>query len=128
MGEQSFTFVLRPHGSELSHSELFTIAKKVNGGYEYLVDSVHTGRDKQKVYSLALTDASNVEIMLIKKAEDDNDYVVRLLELQGKDSLFTLSFLGEKYNLSIGHNEIKTVKINPLENSIKEVNLIEWQE
>ena len=49
-----------------------------------------------------------------KKAEEDSDYIVILLELSGKDETYQLIFLNEKYELKIGKHEIQTFSINPL--------------
>lgn len=128
LGEQVFTVALRPHSQTLENQELMALAKKINGGYEYLADSAHLGKDKRKEFSFASTDKKNVEVMLVKKAEEDDDYIIRLLELDGKDSEFTLNLLSEQYKLTIGHYEIKTVKINNQTKVWKEVNLLEWEE
>lgn len=128
IGEQVFNFVLCPHKEAVTNSELYRLSKKLNGPYEYLADSAHKGKESCKTYSFASTDCDNVLVVLVKMAEEDEDYIVRLLETGGKDSKFTLQLLSHSYDLTIGHHEIKTVKINSKTKSIKEVNLLEWIE
>ena len=127
LGEQTFLLTLMPHQAPLENRALRTMAEKLAGTYEYLADNNHPGQKKQVRYSFASTDSENVAIALVKQAEDDEDYVVRLLELEGKDCVFTLYLAGEQYPLSIGHHEIKTVKINSETKIVKEVNLLEWE-
>lgn len=132
IGPQTFRLVLKPHGEKLSKSSLYRIAQKVNGAYEYLADSVHKACDlkgkpvwNESGKSIVFCDCTNVKIMLIKKAEDDEDYILRLLETEGKDTECKLTFLGKDYSLKIGHDEILTMKISPGKEA-KKVNLLEW--
>jgi alpha-mannosidase len=127
IGKLKFTLVLKPHKDELPVPELYRIADKINSSYDYLADSCHAGIERSTVFSLAYTDKAGVEIMTIKKAEDDSDYIVRILETEGKDQAYTLVLLGNSYPLTINYNEIQTLKINPINKTIKNVNLIEYE-
>jgi alpha-mannosidase len=127
IGKQAFTFVLRPHGEALPVAEAYRMARRVNGAFEYLADSCHSGKEQRTTYTFASTDQLDVAIMVIKKAEDDEDYIVRILEQGGKDQTYCLTFLGVNYNLVIGHNEIQTLKINPNSRTVKHVNLLEYE-
>jgi alpha-mannosidase len=126
IGITDFTFVLHPHNEELPTPELYRMANKVNGAYEYLVDSCHAGNMIATKFSLASTNRAGVEIMSVKKAEDDQDYIIRLLEIEGKDQEYTLNILGKRFDLTIGHYEIQTLKVNAEEGSIIPVNLLEF--
>jgi alpha-mannosidase len=127
IGKLKFTFVIRPHKEELAIPELYRMADKINSACEYLADSCHTGVERAVVFSLAATDKAGVEIMAIKKAEDDGDYIVRVLETEGRDQSYTLVLLGSSYPLAIGHNEIQTLKIDPVYKTIKNVNFLEYE-
>ena len=136
IGPQTFHLILKPHGKKLPRSEAYRIAKKANGAYEYLADSAHPGREQimQKSFAgvrgtddRAACDVSNVRIMLVKKCEDDNSFIIRLLETEGKDTAFMLEFNGRKYPIQIGHEEILTLKIEEnAQQPVTEVNLLEW--
>lgn len=136
IGPQTFHFILKPHGKTLPRAEACRIAKKANGAYEYLADSAHPGKIQIAGKSFAAIcgpeekaccDVSNVRIMLIKKCEDDNSFIVRLLETEGRDTSCTLLLNGIKYPVQIGHEEILTLKIGgDGETSAREVNLLEW--
>jgi alpha-mannosidase len=126
IGKIPFTLVLRPHGEELAVDELYRMARRINGPYEYLADSCHKGELRHTSYSFASTDQPTVAVMTIKKAEDDEDFIVRLLEQEGKKQNFTLKFMDSAYPLSIKPHEIQTLKINPNKKSVKEVNFLEF--
>lgn len=129
IGMQTFWLALKPHGDVLPNSELYRMAEKVNGAWEYLADSAHPGRIGRKdasVFSLASTEDGNVAVMDIKKAEDDDDFVIRLLETEGRDTETVLIFCGKRYPVRIGHNEIATWKLSQDRMEMKQVNLIEW--
>lgn len=127
IGKLNFTLVLRPHKNELAVPELYRMAVRLHASYDYLADSCHSGSERTAVFSLASTDKDGVEIMAIKKAEDDSDYIIRLLETEGKAQAYTLVLEGNSYPLTIGHNEIQTLKINPGRKSIKQVNFLEYE-
>lgn len=129
IGTQTFWLVLKPHGDILPNRELYRMAEKVSGAWEYLADSAHPGRISRKdasVFSLASTEDGNVVVTDIKKAEDDDDFVIRLLETEGRDTETALIFCGERYPVRIGHNEIATWKLSQNGTEMKQVNLIEW--
>ncbi len=126
IGKLPFSFVLRPHGDLLAASELYRMAGRMNSPLEYLADNCHHGDYHRNSYSFVATDLEAVEIMTVKKAEDDKEFIVRLLELEGKDQSFHLCFQGQNYALKIGHHEILSIKVNPVSKTIREVDLLEY--
>lgn len=127
-GEDSFQFVLRPHKESLPKAEMYCIAEKLNQSYSYLADSAHKGIKRAENYSFAGVDAENVRLMLLKKCEDDDALIVRLLELEGQDSNICLTIGEDKYFVKIGKNELLTLKINQEKHAAEIVNLLEWEE
>ena len=129
IGTQTFWLVLKPHGDVLPERELHRIADKINGAYEYLGDSVHVssgrGRQMESRFSLGRVEAENVSLVLVKKAEDDGDFVLRLLETEGKDTETKLIFREKTYPISMGHDEIATYKISRDGSKIQKTNLLE---
>ena len=67
-------------------------------------------------------------VQVVKKAEDDDGFIIRLLELQGEDTDYHLFLMGNVYPLTIGHHEIQTIKTDREGRNIKTVNLLEWEE
>lgn len=112
IGEQTFFLVLKPHGAPLPVSELYRIAGKINSGPKYLADSSHPGKKKLARASFAAVDKENVELVLIKKAEDDASYIIRLLETEGKNTACMLKFCSRTYPIRIGYHEILTLKLD----------------
>lgn len=129
IGTQTFWLVLKPHGDALPERELHRIADKINGAYEYLGDSAHAssvrGRGVERRFSLGRVEAENVALVLVKKAEDDGDFVLRLLETEGKDTETRLIFREKTYPISVGHDEIATYKISRDGSKIQKTNLLE---
>lgn len=126
IGKITFTLVLRPHGEELPAAQLYRMARRINAPYEYLADSSHKGEVRRTSYSLASTDQDSVAIMTVKKAEDDGDFVVRLLEQEGREQSYHLTFMDTVYPLNIGPHEIQTIKINPETKAFREVDFLEF--
>ena len=129
IGTQTFWLILKPHGGALPERELYRIADKAGGAYEYLADSAHapSGRGKQvgSRFSLGEVEAGNVVLTLVKKAEDDGDFVLRLLETEGKDTETRLNFRGKTYPVSLGHYEIATYKVSRDGSKIQKTDLLE---
>lgn len=129
IGLQTFWLVLKPHGDALPERELYRIADKAGGAYGYLGDSAHAplnrGRQVENRFSLGRVEADNVSLILVKKAEDDGDFVLRLLEMEGKDTETRLFFRGKTYFVSVGHHEIATYKIDRNGSRIQKTDLLE---
>ena len=66
-------------------------------------------------------------IAAIKKAENNNDLILRLFEPTGRARTTNLSLpaLGKKLKVSLGRFEIKTLRVNLKTKKIREVNLLE---
>ena len=103
------------------------MAKKCSGACLYLADSVHPGKVKEARRSFFSVDLPGVELVLVKKCEDDDSFVVRLLETEGRDETCILTIGDKQYPVSVGHNEIKTLKIDKEKDSVTEVSLLEWE-
>ncbi len=126
-GEQDFCFLLRPHGKRLAAGQAYGLAAKCGSGCLYLADSVHPGREKTVRRSFFCVKDPGVELVLVKKCEDDDSFVARLLETEGEDRTCILKAGEGKYPFSIGRYEIKTLKIDREKNTAREVNLLEWE-
>lgn len=123
-GMQTFHLALRPHGSKMIKSEMYREAAEIEGQILYLADNAHPGDLLSRKRGLLTVDAENVEIAVIKKAEEGNELIIRFLETEGRDTQYTLDFGGHIYRMSIGHNEIKTVIVHS-DGGMEAVNLIE---
>ena len=80
-----------------------------------------------KAKPLATLSDAVVQITAIKRAESNNDLIIRLFEPTGNARSTTLSLpaLGEKIKVDLAGFEIKTLRINPKTKKVREVNLLE---
>lgn len=90
MGMQEFSYAVYPHSGDWKQ------AMSMRRGYEYnyplkaMQTNAHMGADGA-MHSFASTDADNVVITAMKKAEDRDAIVVRFFEWAGKDGSVKLS-------------------------------------
>lgn len=97
-------------------------------------DAVKSSTGLPEAFSFINLDKNNVIVSTFKKADDDNNYIIRLYEMEGKDTQVTITFpfkikeawktdmieenpqeinfLNDKLVLKIGHNAIETYKIS----------------
>ena len=76
--------------------------------------------------SLYGIDAENVTISLVKRAEDGDGFVIRMLETEGTACRAVLRLGDADTTLSFGPFELKTVKYEKNTNTFREVDLLEW--
>lgn len=84
------------------------------------------GTGKRPKVGLVLGD-DVVQVTAIKRAEDNDDLIVRLFEPTGRPRTTTLAFplVGVKAKIALGRFEIKTLRINARIGKVREVNLLE---
>jgi len=81
----------------------------------------------KKPKPLAVLNDDTVQITCIKKAETNQDIIIRLFEPTGRkrSTLLTLPIVGKKIKIDLTPFEIKTLRINPRTKKVKEVDLRE---
>ena len=119
MDSREFTYSIFPFDS-ISDAE--KKASELNFGLRILNTHFHKGTLPEK-NSFIKVKNENIVISCIKHNEDSDDTIIRLLEIEGKDTEAELELLGKKITLNIKHNEIKTLLVTDTE--IKELNLCE---
>jgi len=77
-------------------------------------------------YSFAQADKDSVRIELVKKAEDDDDFIFRVWETEGMDTLATLTCLGVDYPIELPAHAVETFKLNVHQRHVVRVDLLEW--
>lgn len=70
--------------------------------------------------------ADNAVISVVKYAENNDGIIVRATDFSGKKQDADLALYGNEYNILLGANEIKTLKLNG--GVLTEVNMLEEQE
>ncbi|MDR1780411.1 MAG: glycosyl hydrolase-related protein [Tannerella sp.] len=125
-GIQRFRMALVPHSGDWREINAPRIADEFITPPIAIYQGIHTG-DKPKSDSFIAVDAPNVSLTAVKKSEDGDDLILRLVETFGRDSDFTLRFPSVSYswNGKIKGCEIKTLRVDTTTGAIREVNLLE---
>ena len=132
-GHHTFTYSLRPHAGALAKAETCREAELLNQRVKPFITAKHAG-ELGREFSLASIDNGNVAIKALKKAENSDEYVVRVYETGGKDAqnarltfasdiaqaaeadgtektIGNADFSGNTLNLTIKPNGVKTFKV-----------------
>lgn len=97
-------------------------------------DAVKKSEGLPETFGFLKVDKKNVIVSTVKKADDDNNYIIRLYEMEGKDTQVTVTFpfpikkawktdmieenpveipvVNNSLVLTVGHNAIETYKIS----------------
>jgi len=133
-GYHEFTYSIYPHSGDFRSANTVFRGYELNYPLTAYQTTNHTG-DLGKAKSFMSVDAPNVILSVLKKAEDSNDYIVRMYETQGakmtdakitlpaqiksldetnllEESIGSQSFSGNTFKTSLGKYEIKTFKVN----------------
>lgn len=110
LGEHRMELLLRPHRKPATGAAAYGLAERLNMPCRYLLDTVHRNPAgaAYKGGSLVKTDRANVRVMLLKKAEDSEGLVLRLLETDGTDTDACLTIGADTFPVHLGHNAIET--------------------
>lgn len=125
-GIQTFKMMLVPHQGSWQESNIVRIAEEFSAQPLVIYQGIHGGT-LPKSNSLLSVDAPNVVVTSVKNAEDNDDLIVRCVELAGKASSANLKFgfNDKQWSGSFTPSEIKTLRVNRKSGTIKEVNLLE---
>ncbi|MBO5780454.1 MAG: discoidin domain-containing protein [Muribaculaceae bacterium] len=82
LGFHTFTYSIKPHAGSLSRADAAKSGERLNQRVKAYTTDRHSGKLGRE-YSFASTDADNVVIKAMKKAEKGDDYVVRVYETAG---------------------------------------------
>jgi len=86
LGEHEIRLALAPHGKMMETSELFRMGASFNLPLLPVSTDIHKGALPAITGSVIACKPSNLLVTAIKKAEDENAIVIRLLETAGKDT------------------------------------------
>ncbi len=88
-----------------------------------IIDECNHDGDLPSMHSYFNIEARGTTISAIKRCEDDDGVIVRLIEHQNRSKIVTLSAFNERYQIEMNPCEIKTLKI--LNGICTEVDMIE---
>ena len=95
-GAHRFTYAILPHEGDLAHTdEVVAAAAEMNQGVERFEGFAATGEGSALPEPLPVRlEGEGVDLAVLKKAEDSDDLVVRLVETRGRRATATLSGSG----------------------------------
>ncbi|MDR3194487.1 MAG: twin-arginine translocation signal domain-containing protein [Tannerella sp.] len=125
-GIQTFRLLLTPHKGSWKDINAPRIAEEFIAPPVVIYQGIHGGT-MPKSNSYLSIDVPNVIVSSIKKAETNDDLILRLVETHGLAASPTLHFPSANFSWrgQLKACEIKTLRLNPQTGYIKEVNLLE---
>ncbi|GKU27139.1 alpha-mannosidase [Clostridium folliculivorans] len=121
--EHYFTYSIYPHSGEWKDSETVSMAYNLNVPLYTTLEQAHKGELPLKL-SFINVDKNNVMIEAVKKAEDGDEFIVRMYEFHNKRSKVTMEFFKDIVSVnecSLMEKDIKAfdIKDNKIEFVIK---------
>ena len=117
LGVHEFSYSIYPYTDNATADR---VAQELNFSLRTVMGTFKKGTLPEKYKGLECEENGAV-ITAIKKCEDSDENIIRVCEMNGKESNFSASLFGKKTETKLLHNELKTIS-----QSGKELNLIEW--
>lgn len=129
-GVQTFTYSLLPHEGNWETAGTVKRAAELNQQPTTIIETYHKGSLPQ-MDSFISVDVDNVIVSVVKKAEDNDDLIIRVYETTNNETVANIQLTN--WNRSIKTtfkpSEIKTFRVpNDQSEPILETNLLEWVE
>lgn len=123
-GEQYFSYSLVPGGDA---AELVRRAAVLNMPPDLLMETHHEG-DLEPCFEGVKLDAENVNLAVVKTAEEGNAIILRLVETAGQetDAVLEIALLGMRLPIHMSGQEIKTLQVDMNSGHVSEVLLTEF--
>ncbi len=125
-GIQTFRMLLVPHKNSWQNNRIPRIAEEFISQPVVIYQGIHRGQMPGSD-SLMAIEPYNIAVTAVKKAEGNEDLIVRCVETSGIPATanLDLSFINRKWTGNFKPCEIKSLRVNPQTGEIKEVNLLE---
>ncbi len=107
-----FTYSLYPHAGDFKAAGTVQMAGALNCPLVARVENPHAGSLPSE-FSLVRVDSENVQLEVVKKAEDSDDIIIRLYECYNRRSAVTLTFctaLSSVWECSLMEEELHTLE------------------
>ncbi|MDP9353338.1 MAG: glycosyl hydrolase-related protein, partial [Chloroflexota bacterium] len=128
-GVQRFTYTMLPHRGTWRDAVTVRRALELNQPPVALVETYHPGPLPPSASYLSVTPA-NVVVGALKKAEDNDDIILRVVETHGvrTQAHVRLGAWDRELDTELGPSEVKTFRV-PADPSmpVTETNLLEWE-
>ncbi len=86
-GRTDFSYTIMPTGD--GWEDVIKAGKVLNKGLTHILDTWHEGTLPNDTFSGLTLTASNVMVSAVKRSEDGTGFVLRLYEVEGKETTFT---------------------------------------
>lgn len=129
-GIQTFNYSLLPHTGSWEQAGTVKRAAELNIKPTTVIETYHPGPLPQKD-SFISVNADNIIVSVLKKSEDNDDFILRAYETNNvaTDVTITLPKWNRVIETRFGQSEIKTFRIPSEEpEPIYETSLLEWEE
>ncbi|MDR3262314.1 MAG: glycosyl hydrolase-related protein [Tannerella sp.] len=125
-GIQTFRMLLAPHQASWKEIRIPRIADEFMTSPVLVYQGIHPGT-MPKSGSFLEVDSPNVIVSAVKKSEEGDDLIIRMVETLGEAVSATLRFPSANFTWkgSFRPCEIKTLRLNTNTGTVKEVNLLE---
>lgn len=125
-GLQTFRMLLVPHAGTWQEAGLPRLSEEFITPVPLILQGIHSGSQTQSGSFLEVT-APNIILAAMKKSEEGNDLILRLIESQGLSgpASVKMSFANKTWTGKFRPYEIKTLRMNAKTHAIQEVNLLE---
>ncbi len=127
-GEQQFTYWLYPHDRTWRDADTPRWAAALTEQPVVIPETFHPG-PLDAASSFMRVDPANAQVTVVKRAEDDHGYVLRLTETHGRptQALVELPFLKRTLHIRLGAYELKTILIPDGDGPALTLNLTELE-
>ncbi|TDF98752.1 alpha-mannosidase [Paenibacillus piri] len=128
-GIQQFGYALIPHEGDWRTGDATRKAMEFNVPPVSIIETYHKGALPQSSEGIRIS-ASHVIAAAFKRSEDDDGYILRCYETNGREEVVEIAIpmLGRTWNVPFGKYEIKTLFIpDDAEAAVREVNMLELQ-
>lgn len=129
-GLHHFTYVLLPHRGSWEGAGTVQRAAELNQRPVTVIESYHPAGTLPQSHSFLHVDQPNVIVSVLKKAEDNDDLILRAYESQqaATDATICLPRWERTIQARFGPSEIKTFRVprDPAR-PVSETNLLEWR-
>ncbi|GBF06144.1 alpha-mannosidase [Deinococcus aerius] len=127
-GEQTFTYWLYPHEGTWREAGVPRLAATLTERPVIIPETYHPG-PLDPAGSFLSAEPENVQVTVLKRAEDGRGHVLRLVETHGQPTRahLTLPFLGRELRTPLGAYEIKTLLIPDGDGPVLTLNLTELE-
>jgi alpha-mannosidase len=126
-GEHEFLVRLLGYDQDAGNDRIARRALELNQPPVYVIESMHRGKLPGRKSFCAIKEGSSALISVIKRSEDKDGWIIRVVEAGGGTTRAEIDFawLGVKGTFSLGPYEIKTIKIADRDKKISETDLLE---